>query len=209
MLDLLNEKYSYLYKGVVLDIGGRDRGRFKKPKDKVEKWIFADINAIHNPDIIIDVSDMQEIESSSIDVINAIELFEHVKKIDEGLGECYRVLKPGGILIISTPFLFPIHADPFDYQRWTNHKWRMELERIGFKIDNIHIMGLYYTHLAEMLKFKLKINEKNHSITGKLLNKMMFPFLNILSQLDNKPNVKSNPVLRNFHGGYFIVAKKR
>lgn len=137
MLDLLNEKYSYLYKGVVLDIGGRDRGRFKKPKDKVEKWIFADINASHNPDIIIDVSDMQEIESSSIDVINAIELFEHVRKIDDGLGECYRVLKSGGILIISTPFLFPIHADPFDYQRWTNYKFISLLSHLKLYLNLI------------------------------------------------------------------------
>ena len=61
MLDRLQEKYRGLYKGIVLDIGGRDRGNFKKPKDKVQKWIFADINQDYNPDIILDVSDMKQI----------------------------------------------------------------------------------------------------------------------------------------------------
>ena len=101
MLDFLQEKYKNLYQGIVLDIGGRDRGKFRKPKENVEKWIFADINPNHNPDIILDVADMKQIESESIDVINAIELFEHVEKIKKGLRECFRVLKNNGIIIIS------------------------------------------------------------------------------------------------------------
>jgi len=43
---------------VVLDIGGRNRGKFIKPKDKVEKWIFADIESKHKPDIVVDVCDI-------------------------------------------------------------------------------------------------------------------------------------------------------
>lgn len=123
LLDLLQEKYKHLYKGVVLDIGGRDQGYFKKPKENVEKWIFADIVKEFNPDIVLDVTNMNNIDSNSVDVINAIELFEHVKDIEKGLNECFRVLKKDGVFMLSTPFLFPIHADPFDFQRWTNTKW--------------------------------------------------------------------------------------
>jgi len=104
LLDKLQNKYSFLYKGIVLDIGGRDRGRFKKPKDKVEKWIFVDIESKHNPDVILDVADMNSFSNNSIDFINAIELFEHVKNIEKGLEECYRVLKKDGIMFISAPF---------------------------------------------------------------------------------------------------------
>ena len=85
MLDVLQEKYNYLYEGIVLDIGGRDLGEYQKPKDKVKKWIFADINKDNNPDIVLDVANMEKIESNSIDVVNAIELFEHVQDIDKGI----------------------------------------------------------------------------------------------------------------------------
>ena len=37
LLDIIQEKYKYLYNGVLLDIGGRNRGKFIKPMDKVEK----------------------------------------------------------------------------------------------------------------------------------------------------------------------------
>ena len=59
------------YRGVVLDIGGKDRGNFRKPKKKVEKWIFADIEANHHPDLVLDVMDMSSIGSKSVDVVMA------------------------------------------------------------------------------------------------------------------------------------------
>lgn len=203
LLNNFQKKYTSLYKGIVLDIGGRDRGLFKKPKQKVEKWIFADIESAHNPDIVLDVANMNDIFDKSIDVVNAIELFEHVEKIDDGLKECHRVLKDDGLMIISVPFLFQIHGDPYDYQRWTLEKWRMELERNNFKIEKIEIMGRAFTLLADLVRnifnsLPRPANKVSH---------ILYPFLLLLSKIDNTSFVlKSN--LKNYHGGYFIIAKK-
>jgi len=203
-LDKLLNKYKNEYFGIVLDVGGRDRGAFKKPKNKVEKWIFADIEEKHKPDVVLDVANMENIKTESINVINAIELFEHVKKINSGIKECYRVLKPKGKLIISVPFLFPVHADPYDFQRWTNTKWINELENVGFKIEVLEIMGRFFTvkngmnrTLIQSLPFGIR-----H------IGYFLFPFFNILNKLDNTKWVKKNPKLKNYHGGYFIIAKK-
>lgn len=203
-LDVLLEKYKDFYQGVVLDIGGRDRGKFKKPRGNVENWIFADINKKHNPDILLDVANMNQIDSESIDVINAIELFEHIEEIEMALKECHRVLKKKGILIISVPFLWQIHADPFDFQRWTSTKWRVELKKNNFKIENFLIMGRYYTHLAEIIKVKLI----NGSQMERFFLKIILPFLDLMIRFDNKPKVKQNLILNNFHNGYFIIARK-
>lgn len=207
MLDFLQEEYKYLYHGVVLDIGGRDRGNFKKPRDKVEKWIFADINSEYSPDIILDITNMKEIESNSIDVVNAIELFEHVEEIEKGLKECYRVLKNEGIFIISMPFLAHIHADPYDYQRWTVAKWKTSLTQLEFKIEKFIIMGKYFTFLSESLKYLLRSFETPKMRGKKLLN-LFFPFLNFMICLDNKKFVKRNKILNKYHNGYFIIVKK-
>ena len=208
LLDSLQEQFIYLYHGQVLDIGGRDRGRFQKPKDKVEKWIFADICEDYNPDIILDVTNMKQIASNSIDVINAIELFEHVINIEKGLNECHRVLKKNGILIISVPFLSPIHADPYDFQRWTDYKWKIELRECGFSIQKFIIMGRFYTSLAEMILIKLK-DYRAKSIIGKFLYYVFRPFVDQTIKLDNKSGVKDNPKLSKYHSGYFIIAKKK
>ncbi|GAG75162.1 unnamed protein product [marine sediment metagenome] len=208
MLDSLQEQFNHLYHGHVLDIGGRDRGRFQKPKGKVKKWIFADINDEYKPDIILDVTNMKQITSNSIDVINAIELFEHVINVEKAISECYRVLKENGILIISVPFLSPIHADPYDFQRWTDYKWKIELGECGFSIQKFIIMGRFYTSLAEMIIIKLK-DYKAKSVIGKLLYYVFRPFVDRSIKLDNKPSVKDNPKLSKYHSGYFIIAKKK
>lgn len=194
-LDKLLEENKYYYQGVVLDIGGRDRGNFKKPKNKVEKWIFADIVKEHNPDIVLDVAKMDLIASETIDVVNAIELFEHVEQIEAGLKECFRVLKRNGVMILSVPFMYPIHADPYDFQRWTENKWKKELATIGFVIEKFVITGFYFTVLADSLR---------------VFNffKLFYPLLDLLVKLDKTNWVLNNQKLDKFHNGYFMILRK-
>lgn len=204
LLDKLQNKYSFLYKGIVLDIGGRDRGKFKKPKERVKKWIFADIESRHNPDVVLDVADMNNFPNSSIDCINAIELFEHVEKIEKGLEECYRVLKDNGVMFISVPFLYPIHADPYDFQRWTIHKWRTTLKEKGFIMEKEEIMGNFLFIFSEYIKYFIKELPK----VLKWPAYLVFPFLDFLVYLDNFNFIKGNNKLNKFHGGYFLILKK-
>ena len=204
ILDKLQEKYSSLYRGVVLDIGGRDRGGFRKPKEKVDRWIFADIEEKHQPDIVLDVADMKNFSDNSVDVINAMELFEHVYEIEKGLGECKRVLKTDGNLIISVPFLYQIHADPSDFQRWTIFKWEKELQTLGFMIESVDVMGRFFTLFADMAK----VFNRSMPLGIKHIFYLTFPFLDFLVSLDNSSWIAKHPKLSNFHGGYFFVLKK-
>lgn len=153
---MLQERHQKLYNGIVLDIGGRDRGNFKKPKQSVEKWIFADIVEDFNPDIVLDVTNMSQIENSSIDVISALELFEHVNYPEKGVQECYRVLKSEGIFIASTPFMYGIHADPYDFQRWTKMKWELVLKDSGFSEINVTPMGTGISTTLDLTKAVLR-----------------------------------------------------
>ncbi|MFA6197917.1 MAG: methyltransferase domain-containing protein [Patescibacteria group bacterium] len=205
LLDQIQNQYRTVYRGTVLDIGGRDRGNFVKPKNDVLKWIFADIDIKYAPDILLDVTDMPQIQTGSIDVVNAIELFEHVNNIEAGLRECSRVLKTGGNLILSAPFLFPVHADPFDYQRWTEEKWRMILRHSSFSVKRCVIMGTYFLVWGDMTRSLIKSLPFGLRHLGYLL----FPFLDLITKFDSWPVVKNNNLLNSYHGGYFIVAEKK
>lgn len=204
LVDALLEKNRKWFSGIVLDIGGRDRGHFIKPKDTVEQWIFADINPEHQPDIVLDVADMNHIQDQSIDVICAIELFEHVAEIERGLDECIRVLKRSGILILSIPFLSAIHADPSDYQRWTEWKWKKEIEQRSCQIETLVIMGRYFTVMSDYVKtfFKSLPKPLNWSIV------FLLPLLEVLVHLDTLSFIQSHYLLGKFHGGYFMIIKK-
>jgi len=203
-LDQLQTKHKDIYKGTVLDIGGRDRGSFAKPKDSVKRWIFADIEANHNPDLVIDVTDMRsQIKDHSIDVVNAIELFEHVNQTKKGLKECHRILKDNGAFVIAAPFLYPVHADPFDYQRWTQDKWEDELKAVGFEIQSVEVIGYFFTIYADMIKTSFKLIP--HWL--RYLRYLLHPLFDVVYWLDRF--CPKSPVLNKYHGGYFIIAKKR
>ncbi len=204
MIDNLLKKDTGLFRGVVLDIGGRNRGSFKKPADQVEKWIYADIEEKHNPDIVLDVMNMDEINNESIDIINATELFEHVASPEQGIKECHRVLKPNGTLIISMPFMYQIHADPFDFQRWTDNKWKRVLKDNNFEIAKFEIMGRFFTVLAELNR--VLINSLPNIL--RWVRYALFPFWDIVAYLDKLPVIRKHKILNKYHGGYYIIAKK-
>ena len=48
-----------------------------------------------------------------------IETFEHVFEVRRAFDEVFRVLRPGGILVLTSPLNFRIHGYPDDYWRMT------------------------------------------------------------------------------------------
>ena len=76
------------------------------------------------------------IASASVDVVLCTEMLEHVTEPQRAIDEMYRVLKPGGMLLLTTRFLFPIHDAPHDYFRFTKYGLRHLLR--GFDILELH-----------------------------------------------------------------------
>ena len=58
---------------------------------------------------------------SSFSVVISTEMLEHVRNPQLVIDEIQRVLKPGGKLILTTRFLFPIHDAPNDFFRFTKY----------------------------------------------------------------------------------------
>ncbi len=205
MLDKLLVSHEGFYRGRVMDIGGKDRGAFIKPRHKVDEWFVVDIASSNEPDLLADVCDLSELNDEQFDVVNATELFEHVSDPEQGLRECVRVLKTGGTMIISMPFLFPIHADPSDFQRWTEHKWRQEAAAVGLEIEELIPMGRYFTVSMEMWKTFVRIVPIR---PVRWFCYLAYPLCDTLTRLDRLRFVQ-NSTLGNYTTGYYIVARKR
>ena len=62
------------------------------------------------------------------------QVLEHVFNPDEFLGEVNRVLKPGGKLLLTVPFVWDEHEQPYDYARYSSFGLRSLLEKQGFRI---------------------------------------------------------------------------
>lgn len=65
----------------------------------------------------------------SFDVVLCTEVLEHLPEPQRAIDEMHRVLTPGGTLLLTTRFLFPIHDAPHDYFRFTKYGLRHLLRR--------------------------------------------------------------------------------
>jgi len=67
--------------------------------------------------------------SAAVDAVLCTEVLEHLPEPQRAIDEIFRVLRPGGALILTTRFLFPIHDAPHDYFRYTKYGLRHLLRR--------------------------------------------------------------------------------
>ena len=70
-------------------------------------------------DIICDIVNMKSIPSESIGLVLNLESLEHLPYPQKAIDEIHRVLRPDGLLILTTVMHFKIHRAPKDYWRFT------------------------------------------------------------------------------------------
>lgn len=187
--------------GRVLDIGGgRRRGAFQPPA--AARWLVADLYPGQGLDAIADVQALP-FRGGVFDAVKATEIFEHVRDIAAALVECHRVLRTGGHLVATAPFLERLHSDPHDYARFTRTKWEDLLVRTGFVPVTIAPQGGYFTHLAELLRFLVLRAPAGLRHVGYVA----FPFLDLLARIDRLSRVKNSDFAA-FVGGYLIIATR-
>lgn len=109
----------YASDGETLDLGcGNDIYKSYFPNCET-----LDIEARPNVavDIIGDAHDLSMIGDNSYDTVLCAEVLEHLHTPSAAIAELYRILKPGGVLVLTTRFIFPLHDTPNDFYRYTKY----------------------------------------------------------------------------------------
>jgi SAM-dependent methyltransferase len=81
-------------------------------------YIGCDMRQGPGVDRLEDVSQLS-LGDETVGTALCIETFEHVFEVRRAFDEIYRVLKPGGLFILTSPLNFRIHGYPDDYWRMT------------------------------------------------------------------------------------------
>ena|SRR5258708_14395630 len=116
---------TYLYNGCsVADIGCGEQPLKEKILKLGANYIGFDIqqNTNNTVDVICFAEDLKSADMA-FDVVLCTEVLEHVNDYKKSFAELVRVLKKDGILIITTPFMYPLHEEPHDKQRLTIHNF--------------------------------------------------------------------------------------
>ncbi len=70
----------------------------------------------------------------SAGTVLCLETFEHVFEVRRAFDEVFRILKPGGVFVLTSPFYFPIHSYPDDYWRISPSCLRRLLSPYGARV---------------------------------------------------------------------------
>ena len=106
-----------------------------------KRYIKQDMRDFDPPciDVICDISDMKPISDKSIGLVLNLESLEHLPYPQRAIDEIHRVLRPDGLLILTTVMHFKIHPCPKDYWRFTPQGLEFLLGR--FKILDMTLEG--------------------------------------------------------------------
>jgi|CXWL01.1.fsa_nt_gi SAM-dependent methyltransferase len=90
------------------------------------------------------------------DYVVSFQVLEHVWDLDWYLGECRRLLRPGGALLLSTHGAWPYHPHPTDFRRWTEDGLRAEMGSRGLQVERcLGLVGpLAWTTQFRLLGFR-------------------------------------------------------
>ena len=182
----------------LLEVGAKNKNYFKNISNI--KRITLDINANNKPDIVSDICDLRNISDNSFDYVVMLEVLEHVHNPQLAIIEVYRVLKKDGILLMTTPFLFPIHDAPYDFFRYT--KYGLTLLCKNFNYISVKNFDYFFVSIWTLFSRLTMVKSKKQQIIGISIFIISLPFLPVAIILDYFTKIDL------FTSRYITIAKK-
>ncbi|TWT86603.1 putative methyltransferase [Pseudobythopirellula maris] len=118
--------------GRVLDVGGGEKSLYIKRLPQGIDYSSVNIDPDAEPTWLVEPGDPLPIEDAAFDKCLSLNTLEHVFDPQQILEEMHRVLRPGGVVYITVPWMFRIHGHPDDFHRVTPSWWRQALAEIGY-----------------------------------------------------------------------------
>lgn len=202
-----------LIKGKIIDVGC-GRMPYKSillSLPEVESYLGLDLHtalpyAEHViPDITWDGKEMP-LETDTFDVALVTEVLEHCFEPEYVLRETFRVLKPGGVILITVPFIWNLHEVPNDYFRYTPFALKKLLKNSKFNEIKIEPLGGWHASLAQMLGLWVKHAPLNKGFRF-ICKRFFWPIVYLLIRIDKIADRNSTRPL--MMTGLAAVAYKR
>ncbi|MFZ3091565.1 MAG: methyltransferase domain-containing protein [Nitrospirota bacterium] len=146
-----------IYEFGSLQVHGQEGFADLRPLFPGKKYIGADMREGSGVDVVLNLHHIN-LSSESVGTVLILDTLENVEFPRKAIEEIYRILKPCGILIISSVMNFPIHDYPYDYWRFTPEAFKSLLKPftssfVGFAGES------NFPHTVVGIGFKASISE--------------------------------------------------
>lgn len=145
--------YAHLAHGVLLDVGCGLKPYEKVFLPHIEKYIGLEYSPEsgyrgNKADISGDAA-LLPLADECVDTILCTEVIEMVSNPEKAIAEFARVLQPGGIVITTAPFVYPIF-DESDFFRFGPGGLKVMMERHGLTVEDVKPLAGTAVTLAAM-----------------------------------------------------------
>ena len=175
-----------------MDIGAGDYNRYGH-LIKFSEHIKMDVKEGVNVDVVGSAENIP-FPDSTFDGIISTQVFEHLKNPPRVASEIARVLRPGGIFLVTVPQAAELHEEPNDFWRYTKFGIKELFEKHGLVMVEIDQRGGFYAMLAQIqIRYLIdRFSLYKHNFWGRIANKIFSIWGRAMIWLDSIDRSSSN-----------------
>ncbi|OGG58869.1 hypothetical protein A2765_00620 [Candidatus Kaiserbacteria bacterium RIFCSPHIGHO2_01_FULL_56_24] len=158
------KEYAHFITGRTLDVGAGENQRYSFPSSKYVRMntdMNQDVPGGAKTDVVGRAEDIP-VPDASFNSIICTQTLVDVFDLQKAFGEFTRVLKPGGMLLVTTPFMLDRQDSEYQYWHMTDHALRRLSVENGFEVVALEGCGGFWSGMVQLIsryllrRFKLK-----------------------------------------------------
>lgn len=197
-------------RGDLIDLGCGNVPLYLAYRDRVSSITCVDWPAtrhkVDHLDHELDLTQALPFPDGAFDTIILSDVLEHIPEPGRLWSEMHRILAPGGVAIVNTPFLYWVHEAPHDYYRYTEFALQRFARDASFKLVSLEPIGGLPEVLADLIAKKPRvipiIGHLFRKPTSILVQKVTWAFVHGLGKSLSRKTSKRFPL------GYFMIVEK-
>lgn len=209
LVDKCLSEHAFLFKGVLYDLGCGEKPYKTLFEQYCENYLGVDwSNSLHeiSADVLANLNEILPIDSSSADTVVSISVLEHLSEPQNMLNEAYRMLRPGGNIVLQVPFQWRVHEEPYDFFRYTSHGLKYMFEKAGFADIKIIPLSGFWSMWFLKLNYQTARLVRGPGVVRLLVMGLLMPiwwFNQMLAPVIDKSWPSTEETI-----GYFVAATK-
>jgi len=139
--------------GPVIDAGCGEQPFRELVESQARRYVGMDPvqNSRHSVDVLGDLENVPP-ASPRYQLVLCTEVLEHVADIDRSFAGLRRLTASGGYVVLTVPFMYPVHMEPFDFRRLTEYGIAHLAAAHGFDVVSVERLGRAADGLATLLE---------------------------------------------------------